>query len=32
VIGSFGILHESEIDLDRADGARGAHLRQISRL
>lgn len=31
---SFGILREGEMDIDtnRADGARGEHLRRISRL
>ncbi|MFN2494462.1 MAG: ribbon-helix-helix protein, CopG family [Pseudonocardiaceae bacterium] len=28
---SFGTLREDEIDLDRTDGKRGAHLRRISR-
>jgi plasmid stability protein len=29
---SFGALREVEIDVDRADGQRGAHLDRISRL
>jgi plasmid stability protein len=29
---SFGTLRRDEIELDRADGERGAHLRRISRL
>ncbi|HEY2765229.1 MAG TPA: ribbon-helix-helix protein, CopG family [Pseudonocardiaceae bacterium] len=29
---SFGALREVEIDIDRADGQRGAHLDRISRL
>jgi plasmid stability protein len=29
---SFGTLRGDEIELDRADGERGAHLRRISRL
>ncbi|HEU0089408.1 MAG TPA: hypothetical protein VFQ77_17490 [Pseudonocardiaceae bacterium] len=28
---SFGTVRDDEIDLDRADGERGAHLRRISR-
>jgi len=29
---SFGVLRGVEVDIDCADGARGAHLRQVSRL
>lgn len=29
---SCGVLRDVEVDIDRADGARGAHLQRVSRL